>query len=265
MSNARWQILLVAAVFAGAGFTGCATVDQTAQTVDQTAQVVQEDLKAKPSQGAGFVPVDQMSKREDLPFNKVWVQAGVDFKAYRTVYIKPVNTKYLLQANWWQQNFRQDDYANDVQNVANYMRQKFIEAFQNDPNQRFKVLQKPQRGSLTIELALTELVPSNVVLEAAGYAPEGIGLGVKVVERATGADSTVAFEARIVDSKTGKILAMAADREAEQIAPVNLRGLTWYGVAHGIIDTWAQQFVDIANKQPGEVIKDTSPFTLKIW
>jgi hypothetical protein len=238
-------------MFALVGFGGCATVN--------------EELKAKPSAGAGFVPMEDMSTRADLPFQKVWVKSGTNWNVYRTIYIKPVNTQYLLEANWWQQNFRRDDYANHIQNVANYMQQKFVEAFQNDPQQRFQVVATPQRGSISLEMALTELVPSNVALEAAGYAPYFIGTGVKVVERTSGATSTVAFEARLVDSSTGTILAMAADREAQQIAPVNLRGLTWYGVANGIIDTWADQYVQIANKQPGEVIKDTSPFTLKIW
>ena len=68
-----------------------------------------------------------------------------------------------------------------------------------------------------------------------------------------------------MDSRTGAILAMAADREEEQIAPVNLKGLSWYGVANAIIDTWAKQFVEIANRRPGEVIQDTSPFTLSPW
>jgi len=258
MSKAKCQILLVTAMFAFVGFTGCATVDQT-------AQVAKEELKAKPSQGAGFVPMEQMSQRADLPFQKVWVKTGFDLKAYRTIYIKPVNTKYLMEANWWQQGFRRDDYANDVQDVASYMQQKFIQAFQSDPNRRFKVLQNPQRGSLTLELALTELVPSKIALEAAGFAPQGIGMGVKVFEKVSGADSTVAFEARLVDTSTGTIVAMAADRETQQIAPVNVRGLTWYGIAQGIIDTWADQYVQIANKQPGEVIKETSPFSLKVW
>jgi hypothetical protein len=258
MSKAKWQILLVAAMFALVGFTGCATVDQT-------TQVAKEELKAKPSQGAGFVQMEKMSNREDLPFQSVWVKTGFDLKSYRTIYIKPVNTKYLMEANWWQQGFRRDDYADDVQDVASYMQQKFIQAFQGDPNRRFRVLQNPQRGSLTLELALTELVPSKPVLEAAGFAPQGIGLGVKVFEKVSGADSTVAFEARVVDTSTGTIVAMAADRETQQIAPVNVRGLTWYSIAHGLIDTWADQFVQIANKQPGEVVQDSSPFSLKVW
>lgn len=107
--------MLVVAMFALVGFAGCATVN--------------EELKAKPSAGAGFVPMEDMSTRADLPFQKVWVKSGTNWNVYRTIYIKPVNTQYLLEANWWQQNFRRDDYANHIQNVANYMQQKFVEVF----------------------------------------------------------------------------------------------------------------------------------------
>jgi hypothetical protein len=45
---------------------------------------------------------------------------------------------------------------------------------------------------------------------------------------------------------------MAADREQGKIAPVNPRALTWYGEANVIIDEWADQFVQTANRRPGE-------------
>ena len=38
-------------------------------------------MKAAPSTGAGFVPMQQMTKREDLPFHKVWFKDNVDFTA----------------------------------------------------------------------------------------------------------------------------------------------------------------------------------------
>lgn len=225
-----------------------------------------QSMKAEPSKGAGFVPMDAMQERPDLPFNKVWVKAGTDWKVYNAIYIKEVNTRYLMEANWWQKNFRKDDYERDVQTVARYMRDKFITAFQEDPNKRFQVLQSPAPGSITIELALTELVPSDPLLEAIALAaPYGSGVAVEAGARKSGAVGTAAFEARIVDSGSGQIIAMAADREEEQVAPLNLRAFTWYGVAHKIIDDWAKQFVEIANRRPGQIIKDTSPFTLKPW
>ncbi len=225
-----------------------------------------QSMKAEPSKGAGFVPVEQMEQRADLPFNKVWVKAGTDWKVYKSIYIKEVNTRYLMQANWWEQGMRKNDYEKDVQTVAQYMRDKFIKAFQEDPNRRFQVLQSPAPGSITLELALTELVPSKPFLEALALAaPYGSGVAVEATARKTGAVGTAAFEARIVDSGSGAVLAMAADREEAQVAPLNLRAFTWYEVAHKIIDDWAKQFVEVANKRPGQVVKDTSPFTLMPW
>lgn len=58
---------------------------------------------------------------------------------------------------------------------------------------------------------------------------------------------------------------MAADRESQQYAPIPVRGLTWYSHAETIITDWSRQFVQIANRKPGEKVKDTDPFTLKPW
>lgn len=224
------------------------------------------EMKAKPSQGAGFVPMEEMAPRADLPFNKVWVRPGVDWAKYKTIYIKDVNTKYLMEANWWQQNFRHKDMERDTNLIANYMRDKFKECFRMDPKRCYRVLDGPEPGSLTLEMALTELVPSNPVLEAASIAaPYGSGVVVQVAAKESGAKATVAFEAKVVDTDTGMILAMAADREQGKVAPVNLRALTWYGEADVIIDEWADQFVQVSNQRPGEIIKPASPFTLKPW
>ena len=232
--------------------TGCASMD--------------EKMKAKPAEGAGFVPMEKMSNRADLPFNKVWVKAGVDWKKYRTLYIKDVNTRYLLEANWWQQSIRKEDMTKDVREMAMYMQNKFKEAFRQDPQKRLQVVVTPEPGSLTLELALTELVPSHVVLEALSIAaPYGSGIAVQAAAKESGAKCTVAFEAKIIDNTDGQVLAMVADREQGKVAPINLRALTWYGEANVIIDEWADQFVQVAKKSPGEVVKDSSPFTLKPW
>jgi hypothetical protein len=225
-----------------------------------------ESMKAKPSEGVGFVPMEQMTKRDDLPFQKVWVKADVDWNKYGTVYIKDVNTEYLMEANWWQQSVRKNDMENDVREIAGYMQYKFRDAFRQDPQNRYQPVSVPEPGSLTLEMALTELVPSHPVMEALSLAaPYGSGVAVQAATGKSGAKCTVAFEARIVDSADGQVLAMAADREQGKVAPVNLKALTWYGEANAIIDEWAEQFVQIANRRPDEIVKDTSPFTLKPW
>ena len=48
--------------------------------------------------------------------------------------------------------------------MATFMRTQFITAFQYDPHRRWRVVMSPERGSLTLEMAITELVPSKVLL-----------------------------------------------------------------------------------------------------
>jgi hypothetical protein len=222
-------------------------------------------LKATPSKGAGFVPMEQLTKREELPFQKVWFKKDVDLKPYKTLYIPKVHTDYLLQSNWWQQNFRQGQMKEDLATMAQYMQEEFKTAFRNDPYSRFRVVDTPEKGSLTLDLALTELVPSNVALSVLEYAPYGGGTAVRVMERATGAESTVAFEARMKDSDTGDTLAMFADRQVKKIRIIDFKAFTWYAHGKDIIKEWAEQFVQLSNKRPGEVIEGSSAFTLMPW
>ena len=119
--------------------------------------------------------------------------------------------------------------------------------------------------SLVLEVALIEVVPSKVLLNALGYAPFFVGTGITVVRTLANDKSTAAFEARVRDAVTGEVVALAADREAEQFAPVDLRGLIWYSDAEGILDDWSHQFVTIANAKPGEKIEASARFRLLPW
>jgi len=247
-SNAKSLIGLICAAGMAWGLTSCA------------------EMKAAPSTGGGFVPVAKMQQDPAFPFDKAWIQDGIDWQGYRTIYVKPVDTQYLLKSNWWQQNLRQGQINKDAQTVALYMQQRFKDAFRNDPQRRFRVVESPGPDSVTLELALTELVPSNVVMEAAAMAaPGGSGLAATALDYATGALSTVAFEARVKDAKTGKVLAMFADREQPKLNPVDLKQLTWYAEANEAIDDWADESVKVANKRPNEIVSRAAPFSLKPW
>lgn len=255
-----WQRPLVLTILlTSIALSGCASMDSMESSLDKR-------MKAPPSDGAGFVSMQQMAKRPDLPFDKAWIKQGVNWRRYTTIYIARVHTDFLMQANWWQQNFRADHMQQDVATMAAFMRTQFINAFQNDPYHRFRVVPAPESGSLTLELALTELVPSNVLLDAIKIGgPYGSGVAAMGLERATQAQSTVAFEGRVKDTNTGETLATFADREYAKFRIIDLKGLTWYGNAEDIITEWSCQCVRIANRRPGEIIKPASTFSLKPW
>lgn len=223
--------------------------------------------KAAPAPSAGFVDTAKMTEDPSLPFHRVWRKPGFDIRRYTTLYVAPVNTSYMFKNTEWQEGVAKVDVEKDVQDLALYTQEAIKKAFREDPNLRFKVVEVPPASpdALMLEMALTEVVPSKVVLNALGYAPFGIGLAIKAVRGIADDKSTVAFEARLREASTREVVAMVADREAEQKAAVSVRGLTWYSHAHTIIDSWSDQFVKTANRKPGETVEDTKAFTLKPW
>lgn len=224
--------------------------------------------KAKPARPAGFVEHSAMYEDPSVPFHRTWLKPGVDRRKYTKLYVAPVNVAYMLDMTEWQKGERAvGDIKKDVQDLAHYTREAVKKAVRQDPNKRFKLVDTPSEAPDTaiLEIALTEVVPSKVTLNALGYAPFGIGVAVKATRAFAEDQSSVAFEARLRDGSTNETIVMAADREVEQRSLVTVRGLTWYAHAHSIIDTWAKQFVQLENRKPGEIVEDSSAITLKPW
>lgn len=226
--------------------------------------------KAKPAPAAGFAEHQLMQEDPSVPFHESWVNPKVDRSKYTKLHVAPVNVAYMLAMTDWQKGERAlagDEMKKDVDELAEYTRKAIEKAVREDPRKRFLLVDKPTESpdTMVLEVALIEVVPSKVTLNALGYAPFGIGVGIKAVRAFAEDKSSVPFEARGRDASTNEVLVMAADRETEQFAPVSVRGLTWYSHAHTIIDAWAQQFVQLENRQQGEVVADTSAMTLKPW
>jgi hypothetical protein len=235
------------------------------------SQSAQAELfkKAEPVKSTDFVVEEMMDKPDDLPFHKVWKRTGSSLDDYNEIYITPVSTTHLKENGWWK-GLGLKDVEKDVDKIADYMRDTVIQSFKNDSEARFQVVSVPGPRTLIMELAITELVPNKAGFEAALTAAS-MGTGALAVSAASaggksfGSKSSVAFEMRLRDGGTKNVVGMVADREAEQASPINVKNFTWYGHIYAIIDNWADQFVQISNRHPGEVISDTPAFTFKPW
>ena len=78
-------------------------------------------------------------------------------------------------------------------------------------------------------------------------------------------DGWMAIEGRVRDAKTGKVMAMFADREAAKTRVVDVEAITWYGQARESMNDWADQFVLLANTPKDVTVEDSSAFTLLPW
>lgn len=219
--------------------------------------------KAKPAEPAGFIPMEQLEKQEAFPFHKIWLDPDVDWNRYTEIQFEKVRTEYLAEMDWWKALERGKAFERDAEKLAVYTKEIFERAFRDDPHQRFQVVKEPGPHTLVAEIALVEVIPSKVLLNTLGYTPF-IGSAFKLL-RTTKGRSTVAFEARVLEGETGRVVGLFADRESEKQTPFNVKDVTWYGHAQSIIAEWAYQSVKLANKEEGEIVQDSKPFHLKPW
>ncbi|MGR8953505.1 MAG: DUF3313 family protein [Gammaproteobacteria bacterium] len=219
-----------------------------------------------PAPDAGFIEhPERQRKPADLPFQKAWIKPGSSLSAYKGLVVAPVNTQYMMEMDWLHKMSSVNVISNvkeDIEELAQYFHEQVIKNFKEDPNHRFEIIERPGQQSgpvLRLELALIEIDPSQPVLHALSWAgPPGTGTAAGLINQ-----RRAAFEGRLRDLQTGEVIATFADRDTADAGPLDLTRLTWYGPAKGIMDRWADQFVQIANRQPGEVVNDPVPFTLR--
>ena len=223
-------------------------------------------MAVEPAPNAGFIgQPDRQTKHADLPFQKVWIKPGFEKSGYHELVVAPVDTRHMLKMDWLHDMSSASwlgDVKKDIDELAVYFHDQIVKDFEADPKHRFRVIESPsqhKQPALRLELALVEIDPSTPVLHALSWAgPIGTGSAVGMVNQ-----RRAAFEGRLRDLQTGEIVATFADRNMQDVGPLDLTRLTWYGPAKGIMDMWAKQFVQIANREPGEVITDPVAFTLR--
>lgn len=237
---------------------GCSTIQSGSNEI--------KSLAVQPAPDAGFIDhPERQHQQADLPFQKVWIKPGFDKSGYRGLVVAPVNTQYMLEMDWLHKLSSANwisDVKKDIDELALYFHDQVVKKFKEDPQQRFQVIEyagQQVRPALRLELALVEIDPSQPVLHALSWAgPPGTGSAAGLINQ-----RKAAFEGRLRDLQTGEVVATFADRDTADIGPLDLTRLTWYGPAKGIMDQWAEQFVQIANRKPGEMVTDPTAFTLR--
>ena len=213
----------------------------------------------------GFIEqLDQQVKRADLPFQKVWIKPGFEKSGYHELVVAPVDTRHMLKMDWLHDMSSASwfgDVKKDIDELGVYFHDQIVKEFEEDPNHRFQVITSPaqhKKPALRLEIALIEIDPSTPVLHAAGWLVIGGSTAAGVINQ-----RRAAFEGRLRDLQTGEVVATFADRNMADVGPIDLTRMTWYGPAKGIMDMWAKQFVQIANRKPGEKVTDPVAFTLR--
>ena len=252
--NHSWPLLCLFPLLA---LAGCSVL--------QSGSNQAKAMAVEPAPDAGFIEhPERQRSRADMPFQKVWIKPGFDKSRYVYMAVAPVNTRYMLEMDWLH-NLGSATWLSDVKadiaELAVYFHDQVVKALRNDPRHRFQIVdQPPKRGerTLQLELALIEIDPSQPVLHGLGWLQPGAGTIAGAINQ-----RRAAFEGRLRDLKTREVVATFADRDMADVGPIDLTRLTWYGPAKGIMDRWATQFVQLANRKPGVVVTDPAAVTLR--
>ncbi|MCE9609164.1 MAG: DUF3313 domain-containing protein [Chthoniobacter sp.] len=219
-------------------------------------------LKAKTVPTSAFLDHGSSMRphRERAPFNAVWVSPKFEAVRanYRGINIAPVNTHYLRAVDRPLVTMLEGPKAKDrpVAASAEVLRQAFVAAFRDAPGGRYQLTSGRGPAVLSLELALVELNPTNVVGNAVKYgAPGG-----SVVAPAT--KGNCAIEGKLKDSRTGELLFAFADNEHDKFGIVSLRDFSSYGHARSTMKDWAKQFAELMRTPASHKVEDSSTISL---
>lgn len=222
-----------------------------------------------PAADSGFNRSTAKSTTRAAFLQQTWVAPAYRGKPikdkFSSVYIAPVNTRFMMKQTWWQQQTgaRKAELADDTQKFAQRMQKQFKQAIAHYPGKNIPLAHGPGNGVLVIELALVELVPSNAYWNAgataAGFVVPGAGL------LSAAGRGTIAIEGRVRDGATNQVIATFKDRRGDKVAPVNIGSYTWYHGAEGNISDWAAEFAELLNTPPQHIVQRPSPVTLMPW
>ncbi len=181
---------------------------------------------------------------------------------YPKIYFAPVTVRKLKEQNWWtmQGTKTQAQLAEDANKLALYMRASFIKAARTYPGARLTVVDKKGPGVVIVESAITELIPAkayfNAAASAAGFVVPGAGLLGAFGKGAIG------FEGRLLDGKSGAVVATFRHNEKDRFAALNVASYTLYRGSKIVIDDVAAKFAKVFNSPAGTYVTRSSPIQL---
>ncbi len=232
-------------------------------------------VKASPARPSAFVERPELMRRmaPDAAFQFEWRQPDPQVvrraQGRRELYIAPVTLAYLRPMTVGVTKLKQTQSAErdaGAPKIARYAHDEFMRAFQQAVAPRYRVVNRPAPGTLTLELAVVELNPTKVGTNAGKLAAKlllgPVGSVGGLVVKGSG---NVAIEGKLRLSETGQTVFQFADNESDKLTFYSLRDFAPYGHAMVAVDEWAQQFEALTRSSPGQTVEDATFWTLMPW
>jgi hypothetical protein len=203
---------------------------------------------SKPYKETGFVG-DYSHMVQTKNYHRFYADPRADFKSYKNVVIKPVNTAFLPDFKWYDERYNEIELRELVTSMQDQFAEELGKSYLINP---------PAQGgkTLVLELALVKLAPvdavSNVLSTAVIMMPVSKG--------------EVAIEGRVTDASNGKVLMRFTDARKGKESLVNVKDFDKFAHAEVAIGEWARELHDIMKLGEAERAGYFGGnFELKVW
>ncbi|MEE9201395.1 MAG: DUF3313 family protein [Candidatus Brocadiales bacterium] len=205
---------------------------------------------AKPHEETGFLG-DHPEMKQTVNFHRLYIEPGTDFKTYKNVVIREVNTSHLPEFKWYDNTYGEEE----LKEVTEHTEKEFANALGGN---YLIIKERPDYATetLILELALVKLAPvdkySNVVSSALIYIPVSKG--------------EVAIEGKLMDANSEKLVLMFTDARLGKQNVGNIKDFAKFMHAKDIINEWATELCGIM--QMGQAEREgyfSGTFELKPW
>ena len=225
-------------------------------------------LKASPAPDTGFLPDSKKltERRERWPFNGVYVNDEDKYstlkKEYDKIYVKRINTDFIEGKIEKEEDKEKEKIyrKEELQEIANYMRNTFKMRLSDFPDHSFKVTSEPGSKTFILELAVAELNPTNPALNATGAALGFVVPGGGLISHLH--SGSIAIEGIVRDGSTGNILLEFKDRESDKSSAFSIKDYQRYAHARDSIEDWADQFAELMATDLDHRVEDSLPFEI---
>jgi len=231
-----------------------------------SACTVQRALE--PPEQKGFIPYKEGEGvvTASYPFSYTWIMPGLQAQRYSKIYVAPVNVSLVGDRDWRRSRgttmIVRTAFEKRLADLASYYQTTLINALQVGADNRFLAIEQPQKGSLRLEIALTEVVFGDPVAYAGSFALPVPGSSFAFD---TVASPMLSCEGRVIDNDTGQIVAVFADRKIPQIKPFDLNKFSTSSPLREVIDRWTDEIVRSFNREGDVKVARSSAFSLVPW
>lgn len=196
-----------------------------------------------------------------LPFQHSWRDPDVRIDQYKNIIVRPVTLSYLKAGQWpksespWIPN--EKSFLTNSNKLAKFWDKALKNSFSSPVCSYYLTQNASQPQTLILEVALTEITfgrPAPTM--GATAVPAGSLLNT------VNTPPLVAFEARVRDAATGKIIATVSDRRTDRLELRNFTKTNFAEANREICNQWSDQLMQSTNRELFAKVKGSwfSPF-----